>query len=270
MSGRRVCATASDGQRRRPCSARSGARRRRFARGTAGSRVLPDCLLIGTQRGGTTTRCSTTCCSIRRSSAPSPTRKCTIFDRPGFTAIDDYRPRSRLERGPSRGERSAGGRVVVGEATPYYLFHPAVPGRVAAALPDVRLIAILRDPVERAWSQYRHECRPGVRDAALRRGARRVRTSGSPVTSSACSSIPPRRRSSTSTTRTSRGGATSSNSNGGGRPCRASGCCSFEARTCTQIPRARSTPLRPISASSRGSRPPGARTTHRRARVSTP
>ena len=81
-----------------------------------------------------------------------------FFDRPGFTALDGYRAAFPSAAAVGRAERSAGGRVVVGEATPYYLFHPAVPGRVAAALPDVRLIAILRDPVERAWSQYRHEC----------------------------------------------------------------------------------------------------------------
>lgn len=42
----------------------------------------------------------------------------------------------------------------VGEITPRYLFEPAVPARIAALLPDVRLIAVLRDPVERAYSQY--------------------------------------------------------------------------------------------------------------------
>ncbi len=44
-----------------------------------------------------------------------------------------------------------------GEATPYYLFHPAAPERVRAALPDVRLIVLLRDPVERAYSHHNHE-----------------------------------------------------------------------------------------------------------------
>ena len=52
----------------------------------------------------------------------------------------------------------------MGEATPYYLFHPAVPDRVASALPNVRLIAVLRDPVERAWSHHRHEVELGYED----------------------------------------------------------------------------------------------------------
>jgi hypothetical protein len=46
-----------------------------------------------------------------------------------------------------------------GEITPNYLYDPAVPARVAATLPGVRLFAVLRDPVARAVSQYRHHVR---------------------------------------------------------------------------------------------------------------
>ncbi|MEU7948137.1 sulfotransferase [Micromonospora taraxaci] len=42
------------------------------------------------------------------------------------------------------------------EASPYYLFHPGVPSRVAAALPQARFVALLRDPVQRAYSHYLH------------------------------------------------------------------------------------------------------------------
>ena len=49
-----------------------------------------------------------------------------------------------------------------GEVTPYYLFHPEVPQRVHALLPKARLIVLLRDPVERALSQYFHSCRLGL------------------------------------------------------------------------------------------------------------
>lgn len=50
----------------------------------------------------------------------------------------------------------------LGEATPYYLFHPAVPARVDRRLPAVRAIAILRNPIDRAYSHYFHERRRGV------------------------------------------------------------------------------------------------------------
>ena len=43
-----------------------------------------------------------------------------------------------------------------GEITPFYLFHPEVPKRIKALLPQARLIVLLRDPVERTLSQVFH------------------------------------------------------------------------------------------------------------------
>jgi len=48
-----------------------------------------------------------------------------------------------------------------GEITPYYLFHPEAPARIAAALPDAKLVALVRDPVDRAISGYFHARRHG-------------------------------------------------------------------------------------------------------------
>lgn len=42
--------------------------------------------------------------------------------------------------------------VAIGEASPLYLVHPSAPERIRHYIPDVKLIAILRDPVERAYS----------------------------------------------------------------------------------------------------------------------
>ena len=47
--------------------------------------------------------------------------------------------------------------IITGEASPYYLFHPLAPERAAADFPETRLIVLLRDPVERAFSHYRYE-----------------------------------------------------------------------------------------------------------------
>ena len=112
--------------------------------------------MIGTQRGGTTTLYHYLTQHPQFLGAVAD-KEVHHFDLHAGAGLDAYRgafPRSGTVR---RARRRAGGPVVVGEATPYYLFHPAVPERVATALPDVRLIAILRDPVERAWSHYRHE-----------------------------------------------------------------------------------------------------------------
>lgn len=43
------------------------------------------------------------------------------------------------------------------DSSPYYLFHPAVPQRLRALLPDAKLVVLLRDPVRRAYSHYWHE-----------------------------------------------------------------------------------------------------------------
>lgn len=45
--------------------------------------------------------------------------------------------------------------MIVGEKSPTYLMDPSVPERVAATMPDARLILLVRDPVERAHSHYR-------------------------------------------------------------------------------------------------------------------
>lgn len=44
-----------------------------------------------------------------------------------------------------------------GDATPFYLFHPRVVARIARYNPSIRWIILLRDPVERALSQYHME-----------------------------------------------------------------------------------------------------------------
>lgn len=48
----------------------------------------------------------------------------------------------------------AAGQAAVGDATPTYMYKAAAVGRMAATLPDARLIAILRNPVDRAYSHY--------------------------------------------------------------------------------------------------------------------
>jgi hypothetical protein len=49
------------------------------------------------------------------------------------------------------------------EASPLYLLHPLAAGRIAGLLPRVKLVAILRDPTERALSHYFHNVRDNDR-----------------------------------------------------------------------------------------------------------
>lgn len=50
---------------------------------------------------------------------------------------------------------------LTGEASPYYMVHPLAPERVKRMNPRMLLIAILRDPVDRALSHYHREVRLG-------------------------------------------------------------------------------------------------------------
>jgi hypothetical protein len=54
------------------------------------------------------------------------------------------------------------GAAITGEASPYYLFHPMVPQRVRDLLPNVRLVVLLRNPVDRAYSHYQRELQVGA------------------------------------------------------------------------------------------------------------
>ena len=45
-------------------------------------------------------------------------------------------------------------KILTGEASIHYIFYPTVPRRMKEDLPDVKLIVILRNPVDRAYSHY--------------------------------------------------------------------------------------------------------------------
>lgn len=143
---------------------RSGARV--LGGATAAQRVLPDFLVIGAQRAGTTTlyHYLVRHPQVLGAIGDKEVHHFDLHDGDGLSAYRASFPRrSTVERAARR----AGGQVVVGEATPYYLFHPAVPARVRSALPDVRLVAVVRDPLQRAWSHHRHEVELGHEDVSF-------------------------------------------------------------------------------------------------------
>lgn len=69
----------------------------------------------------------------------------------------------------------------VGEITPYYLYHAQAAERIAARLPQVRIVVMLRDPVSRAISHYYHSVRLGVESLSIKDAfeAERLRLAGS-------------------------------------------------------------------------------------------
>lgn len=54
-----------------------------------------------------------------------------------------------------------GRRSITGEATPNYLPDPLAPERMAQVLPEAQLIALLRNPIDRAYSHYNLQIRRG-------------------------------------------------------------------------------------------------------------
>lgn len=127
-----------------------------LARPTAPLRSFPDYLIVGGQRCGTT--------SLQELIASHPQVK-PPFLRKGIHYFDTGMHRDPTwYRSVFPYRRSA---RITGEASPYYLFHPFVPERISALIPDVRIIALLRDPVERAISHYKHEVRRGFEDLEM-------------------------------------------------------------------------------------------------------
>jgi hypothetical protein len=51
---------------------------------------------------------------------------------------------------------NANNESALGEASVCYLWSPTAPDRIAARIPDARILVMLRDPAERAFSQYLH------------------------------------------------------------------------------------------------------------------
>ena len=138
---------------------------------TASMRPDPDFLLIGAKRGGSTsfyydliTHPQIALLFPRPDRLPKATATKGIhyFDSNYFRGRRWYAshlPSSRVRR---QQQHEVGGRVITGEGSPYYLTHPAAPERVAADLPRVKLIAVLRDPVERAHSHWKERVREGM------------------------------------------------------------------------------------------------------------
>lgn len=59
--------------------------------------------------------------------------------------------------------------AAVFEASGYYMFHPHAARRIAEALPSVQIVAMVRDPVERAYSAYKHELARGFETETFER-----------------------------------------------------------------------------------------------------
>ncbi len=133
------------------------------ARVRARSRALPDFVVIGAQKAGTSSLYAQL--AAHPSVLPAIRKELHFFDRrPAPLA----RYRAWFPRRAALAALDARtGRGITGEATPFYLCHPEVPTRLRAAVPDARLVAVLRDPVARAISGYHHAVGNGAEDRPI-------------------------------------------------------------------------------------------------------
>lgn len=122
---------------------------------TAQARLAPDFLLIGGQRCGTTSLFRALM-QHRRIVRPSFHKGVNYFDINYHRGPAWYAGHFPLKRTASR-RVPHGTQPVVFEASGYYMFHPLALSRAVRDLPNVKLVAMLRDPVERAFSAWKHE-----------------------------------------------------------------------------------------------------------------
>lgn len=126
---------------------------------TAPLRVLPDFLIVGAQQSGTT--------SLYYNLIQHPLilpcirKEVHYFDR--YYNCDEYWYRGHFPtfHQMRRLELKYGWKPITGEATPDYMVDPSTIDRIARSIPDARLIVLLRNPVDRAFSNYHNNIRKG-------------------------------------------------------------------------------------------------------------
>lgn len=119
-------------------------------------RPSPDFVIAGSQRCGTT--------SLFRALAKHRAMMPNVIGAKGVHYFDTSYHQNEawyFAHFASRAERDShsdkvGHRAIVGEASPYYIYHPACAERMAQTIPDAKIIVLLRDPVKRAISHYLH------------------------------------------------------------------------------------------------------------------
>ena len=132
-----------------------------FEHWTGRWRALPNLLVIGAQKSGTTSLHDFL--AMQPEIRMSRIKECHVLWKSAWN-MREYRAFF-----PLRARCFAEGVRHVGESTPYYLFHPEaatsakrLADAVAAEGRALRAIAVLRDPVARAWSQFQHAQRQGA------------------------------------------------------------------------------------------------------------
>ena len=118
---------------------------------TASSRVLPDFIIVGTVRSGST--------SLYYNICEHPSVLSAAYDEIGFfdsnyhLGINWYRSMFPTIKEMENVERKTGF-AITGEDTPFYLWKEEAAKRIFEMNGDTKIIGIFRNPVDRAYSNY--------------------------------------------------------------------------------------------------------------------
>jgi hypothetical protein len=133
---------------------------RSYGRLTAAARMTPSFLICGGQRCGTT--------SLYRALSAHPVvlkavlhKGVHYFDTSYDRGMAWYRGHFPLQRGADKITERYGVPARTFESSPYYMYHPQAAARIARDLPYAKIVVLVRDPVERAYSQHAHEVARG-------------------------------------------------------------------------------------------------------------
>ena len=121
------------------------------------ARMLPEFLIVGAERCGTTSLFDVLRQHPAVFNGTLPRKEVHYFDNKYNHGLGWYQCHFPLVARARLGARSAGAAPVAFEATANYMFHPLAPERINRDLPGVRLLVLVRDPVERAYSAHAHQ-----------------------------------------------------------------------------------------------------------------
>jgi hypothetical protein len=123
------------------------------------NRHLPDFIIIGAQKSGTTSLYSYL--SQHPHLIPSYRKEVHFFDGGCNYNVDNFKKGRAWYQSQFPPKQNISNNQKAFEASPLYIFNPLAPKRISELLPEVKLIAVLRNPVDRAISHYFHAKRAG-------------------------------------------------------------------------------------------------------------
>ncbi len=138
---------------------------------TSRARSLPDLLIVGAQRSGTSSLYKYL--GAHPQVYPSLRKEVEYFSTRFLEGEDWYRAHFPLSASRTVRSRRRAQPTLAFEATPDYLLHPLAAQRAAHLIPEAKIITLIRNPIDRAISQYGHNRRLGQEPLTLEEALQR-------------------------------------------------------------------------------------------------